>query len=677
MLLNRKTLALAAITFVALLGGLSAPLGYLSPGTAGQSNLNNLVIWMVGFIGIFFCVTILLINQFVLRQVALLRGSIWKIVQSGDDSRRLEIKNHETLPNVAAEINGLLDFMEKQHRAMRNDRDELEAQLAGRIKQLTRTSKELAEEQAARAKAEQLLRRSEELFGKAFRATSVPLAICTLAEGQFLEVNESFVELLGFKREEVIGCKDVELGIWAEASARERWLQLVIEKRSVRDFECRFRTKSGEFRNLLASAEVFQVGQSLCVLFSTYDITERVSQEVQLRQAHKMEAVGQLAAGFAHDFNNILAIVQGYTSLLLAEMGQEHPASKPLKEISTAAERAANLTRQLLTFSRKQFMQPKTLDLNLVIKRLENMLQRLLGESIGLKFDWADPTLSVRADTGMVEQLIVNLAVNARDAMRNGGQFTVCTSTIEIDAAYVRTHPEARPGRFACVTLIDTGCGMDTSTLSRIFEPFFTTKEVGKGTGLGLATVYGIVKQHQGWIEVASQPKQGTTFKVFLPVAEPVIVTAPEKPVVAPITGGKEFILLVEDEPGLRVMVQGILERYGYTVVSAGNGVEAFQVWEQHKENVDLLLTDMVMPEGVTGKQLADKLKNQKPSLKVIYTSGYSLELMGEDMEPLTEGLNFLQKPYRPQILAQTLRNCLDAGEAEQIEYLARTPRGG
>jgi CheY-like chemotaxis protein len=291
---------------------------------------------------------------------------------------------------------------------------------------------------------------------------------------------------------------------------------------------------------------------------------------------------------------------------------------------------------------------------------LDNSLHRLLGESSAVKFNLSPDALPVRADVGMIEQAVVSLAVNARESMPRGGQFSISTSSAHLTPNDLRQKPEGQAGRFTCITVADTGCGFEPGTLKRIFEPFFSPKGRGKGSGLGLATVYGIVKQHNGWIDVSSQVGQGTIFKIFLPI-ETVTPTAKTPP--PGVRGGKERILLVEDEPGLCAMVEGILRRYGYNVTTAPNGVDAIQIWKQHKGQFDLLLTDMVMPEGVTGRQLADKLKMQSPELKVIYSSGYSADLVTDEGVELSEGLNFLQKPYHPQKLAQTVRSCLDSVE--------------
>jgi len=320
----------------------------------------------------------------------------------------------------------------------------------------------------------------------------------------------------------------------------------------------------------------------------------------------------------------------------------------------------------LLTFSRKQVIQPRVLDLNAVLQNLANMLQRLLGEDIRLESSYAPNLPHIEADTGMLEQVVMNLAVNARDAMPKGGRLHLGTASTEVDQDYVSLHPDSRAGTFVRLTVTDTGCGMDGKTLDRIFEPFFSTKEVGKGTGLGLATVYGIVKQHRGWIEVSSQPGRGTTFNIYFP-ATARSSEAPGAPLVTALSirGGKETILLVEDEPVLREFVREVLGQYEYRVIEAGSGVEALKVWDEHDGQIDLLLTDMVMPEGMTGGEVAAHLRQRKPELKVVFTSGYSAEAVGKDFEQ--SGMAFVSKPYLPRQLAQTVRECLD-GKPRQLE---------
>jgi signal transduction histidine kinase/ActR/RegA family two-component response regulator len=389
------------------------------------------------------------------------------------------------------------------------------------------------------------------------------------------------------------------------------------------------------------------------------DITDRLSLEQQLRQAQKMESVGQLAAGVAHDFNNILTIIQGHTELLLADAALPRGMVESLKHVSSAASRAANLTRQLLTFSRRQVMQPRILDLNEVVGNVTKMLNRILGENISLQCNYSTNLPSVLADVGMMEQLILNLAVNARDAMPRGGQLIISTFAAEIDENYTLSHAEARPGQFVCLGITDTGCGMDDATIRRIFEPFFTTKEVGKGTGLGLATVYGIVKLHGGWIEVESRVGMGSTFTIFLPASKAPTETQAGATVKPQTQGGNETILVVEDETALRGLMRSILQHYGYHILEAATASDALRVWEQDSGRIDLVITDMVLPDGLSGDELARQMRTQKPQVKIIFTSGYSLDMAGQDFA-LHEGYNYLQKPFQPLTLAHTVRRCLD-----------------
>lgn len=389
------------------------------------------------------------------------------------------------------------------------------------------------------------------------------------------------------------------------------------------------------------------------------EISDRLNIEEQLRQSQKMESIGQLAAGVAHDFNNVLTVIEGHAGLLLSDAELPPPAIESLGQIAAAAGKAANLTRQLLTFSRRQVMQPKLIDLNLVIQNVTRMLSRLLGEDIAIQFNFANRLPRVHADTGMMEQVLLNLAVNARDAMPKGGRLVITTSVVEVDASQVLQFTEARAGTFVRLSISDTGTGIDPANLSRIFEPFFTTKAVGKGTGLGLATVYGILKQHGGWVQVYSELGSGSTFHAYLPAVhsdEPTQDTTIKR---RDVKGGSERILVVEDEPALRQLAGQILKRFGYQVQTAETGVAALKVWDDARGEFDLLLTDMVMPEGISGRELAEMLKRKKEDLKVIYSSGYSQEIAGQELT-LQEGFNFLQKPYHPLKLAETVRDCLD-----------------
>jgi two-component system, cell cycle sensor histidine kinase and response regulator CckA len=382
----------------------------------------------------------------------------------------------------------------------------------------------------------------------------------------------------------------------------------------------------------------------------------------QLRQAQKMESVGQLAAGIAHDFNNLLTIIQGRAKLLQLQLPCDQKTLESLKEIEAASRRATNLTRQLLTFSRKQQMLPKPLNLNEVISDVAKMLQRALGEHINLQLNYAPHLPTIYADTGMMEQIIMNLSVNARDAMPKGGQLQIRTQMVNLDPAYVQNHAEARAGQHVCLSVSDTGCGMEQETTRRIFEPFFTTKEPGKGTGLGLAIVHGIVKQHEGWIEVETETGKGSTFKIFLPGSSHTIAPSPTETAKSIVKDGNETILVVEDEAPLRDLMRTILEQHGYRVLEAANGHAALVLWQHQPKPIDLLLTDLVMPDGITGRDLAERLREKKADLKVVYTSGYSVDLF-EAGFVLRAGPNFVPKPFSQDQLLHTIRNCLDGAD--------------
>ena len=403
----------------------------------------------------------------------------------------------------------------------------------------------------------------------------------------------------------------------------------------------------------------FPIPAIRCVHCYASDITDRLNLEQQLRQSQKMQSVGQLAAGVAHDFNNVLTIIQGHCELVVTGEKLTKSGLESLDQVRMAADRAAKLTQQLLTFGRKQFMQMELMDINEVIQQVTQMLRRVLGENISLRSNLAPKLPAIEADATMMEQVIMNLSVNARDAMPGGGSLTIGTVPVMVSRAYVDRNPEAREGTFICLSVSDNGTGIEPDKINKLFEPFFTTKEVGKGTGLGLATVYGIVKQHQGWIEVESELGKGSVFKVFLPASAKAVQIRNGKVAPQNVRGGKETVLLVEDEAGVLTLARGILKSYGYDVLEARSGVEALRLWAQHDTRIDLLLTDIVMPEGMSGLDLAKKLRAEKHDLKVLYSSGYSIEVAGQDFG-LTDGMAFLKKPYQPSALALKVRECLD-----------------
>jgi signal transduction histidine kinase/ActR/RegA family two-component response regulator len=390
------------------------------------------------------------------------------------------------------------------------------------------------------------------------------------------------------------------------------------------------------------------------------DITERKHLEEQLRQAQKMEAIGQLAGGVAHDFNNLLTAIIGHLGLVQTHPGLNPELAESLEEIGAAANRAANLTSQLLAFSRRQVISASALDLNEVVTKLTKMLRRVLGEDITMQVDYAPEQLTFQGDAGMMDQVLLNLAVNARDAMPGGGTLRIGTQI----AQRPTLASGDQPAWFVHLTVSDTGAGIPPEIIPRIFEPFFTTKEVGKGTGLGLATVFGIVQQHQGLIEVESEVGRGTTFHLYFPRIEVPCTDAPAPARQAPEKGRGETILLVEDEPAVQEVGVVTLRRYGYRVLTAASGPEALKVWAEHKAEISLLFTDLIMPGGVSGLQLARQLLHEKPALRILYTSGYSPEIAGRELT-IRDGVNYLAKPYELDRLFRTVRAALDSEQSQ------------
>ncbi len=497
---------------------------------------------------------------------------------------------------------------------------------------------------------------AEEKFHKAFDTNPEPITIATIPEGRYIDVNESFLRVTGHSREETIGRTSTEIEFWAKPQERATFIDLVMKQGSVRDLEISFRTKSGEIRTAVDSAEIIDVAGQKCAIAIFRDITEQKTLEKQLRQTQKMEAVGQLTGGIAHDFNNLLGVIIGYSELLEQRLPPGDPLHKECLQIKKAGESAASLTRQLLAFSRQQVLEPKILDLNAIVLNVEKMLRRLIGKHIELRTN-LDPALdSVKADQGQIEQVIVNLAVNSRDAMEDGGKLTIDTANVDLDEEYARLHPPQLPGAYVLLKVSDTGVGMDAETQAHIFEPFFTTKEVGKGTGLGLSTVYGVVRQSGGHIWVSSEPGQGTTFKIYMPRAGQAIRVQPAPAAAVESLRGSETILLVEDEESLRELTSSFLREAGYTILEAGRPEAAAEIAERHRGPIHLLLTDMVLPK-MTGKDLAAKLAAIRPDMKVVYMSGYTGFAQTGRAE---SGITLLAKPFTRESILRKLRETLE-----------------
>jgi len=522
-----------------------------------------------------------------------------------------------------------------------------------------------AQERAERLRAEQLLRASEERFRQVVENIREVFWLTDPDKKVIHYISPGYEKIWGRTCDSLYQSSRA----WLEAvhpDDRPRVLDAALTRQSRGDYDEVYRVIRPDgslrwvhdraFPLLDASGKVYRVAGI------AEDITRQRTLEEQFRQAQKMDSIGQLAGGVAHDFNNTLTVIQLHGSMLAAEPNLTKTGGESVNGILRAVEHASALTRQLLTFSRRQAIQTHELNLNDIIEGIIKMLRRVLGEGVTLQFSAGDIP-PILADIGMLEQVLMNLAVNARDAMSGHGTLDIHTGTEIISEPGARQNPEASAGRFVWLEVADTGCGIPPENLSKIFEPFFTTKEAGKGTGLGLATVYGIVRQHRGWITVQSKVSRGTTFKTYLPAVSGQVEATPVAPVEKDVPGGTETILLVEDERVLGEVVHSILESYGYRVLRANSAATALEEWEKHQGEIDLLLTDLVLSGGMDGRELAEALRAKNPNLKVVFTSVHLAGTLGEDSRP-EDGINFLQKPYVPRVLARSIRNFLDRPRA-------------
>lgn len=541
------------------------------------------------------------------------KNGAWKVIER-------KITNHLNDPDIAAIVNNVRDITEK-------------------------------------VRTDEALRGSEERFAKAFKSSPLPIMITTWEEARFLDVNDAALELSGYSREEVIGRTVDELNLWGNAEDREAFYQMLGEFGHVKALQGAFRTRGDEVRHVELFSDTIELGGVSCLLSIARDTTESLKLEAQFRQAQKMDAIGRLAGGVAHDFNNMLAVIVGYIQLLQDRVDPEDVGQKHIEQIRRACERAAGLTRQLLAFSRKQVVQPRALNLNAVVNNLSKMLLRMIGEHITLSLVPGIPLGTVTADLGQIEQVLVNLAINARDAMPNGGRIVIETANVELKEDHAQHRPPVVPGSYVMLAMSDTGSGMDELTMSRIFEPFFTTKGAGKGTGLGLSMVYGIVKQSNGYIWVNSQPGKGASFKIYFPR-----INEPAEPLIAqqidpPVAKGSETILVVEDDPSLRELVVDLLEESGYKVLEATDVEQAIALVKK-KKTIHLLLTDVIMPV-MSGGELASRITELRPRIKVLFMSGYSGDLVANH-GVLEAATNLVEKPFTKHALISKVRAVLD-----------------
>ena len=553
---------------------------------------------------------------------------------------------------LVAQIKAMVRI-KKTEDALREERDSLEGLVRKRTADLSRANQAL-EENLAR------LAESEERYSRAVRGTSDGLWDWNVLTGEAY-FSPRLKELLGFGEDELPDHVD---SIFSRVHPDEQKLvraamQAHLQLRVPYDVEMRLRTKSDHylwFRSR-GQAEWNEQGKAVRMAGATSDITERWKMEEQLRQSQKMEAVGQLAGGVAHDFNNILTVIAGYAAILKMDMLGKKEQMEVVEQIITAAERAAQLTRGLLAFSRKQAIAPRRIDLGEIVQHVEKFLVRIIGEDIQLQTELSSEALPVFVDNSQIEQVLINLAANARDAMTKGGRFTIGTGLRELDESFLLGRQAHPPGRYAVVTVADTGRGMDAETQKRIFEPFFTTKELGKGTGLGMAIVYGIVQQHKGFIELVSKPGEGSTFSVYLPMVDESQSAQFEAREQALPKTGTETVLVAEDDSDVRNLVEMVLKKFGYQVLLAADGQEAVDAFLANRDRVGLILMDIIMPHK-NGIEAFAEIKLLQPETKVLFISGYTSEFIKS--RGMEVGGDLIMKPVQPMELLRRVRESLE-----------------
>ncbi|GAM10261.1 blue-light-activated protein [Geobacter sp. OR-1] len=567
----------------------------------------------------------------------------------------IAIDNFLTVPIVFGDkAIGLLSVANKTGGYCDEDK-ELQEIIASRISPILNARQQRDRQEQERRSAEEALRFSNNYNRSLIEASIDPL-VTIAPDGKITDVNTATEKITGYSRDELIG-DDFSEHFTEPEKAREGY-QLVFSKGEVRDYPLQIHHRDGHDTSVLYNASVFrdEYGELKGVFAAARDITEHKVLESQLMHAQKMEAIGQLAGGVAHDFNNVLTGIIGFSTLIEMGMAKNDPQRENLNHVLAAADRAADLTRSLLTFSRKQTINPKPVDLNQIISKTEKFLKRIIGEDIELKSSIAQDAMIVNADSGQIEQVLINLATNARDAMPKGGLLSIETDTLEMDAEFVKVHGYGEPGEFAVISISDTGEGMDETTRKKVFEPFFTTKEVGKGTGLGLSIVFGIVKQHNGFINLYSEPGKGTTFRIYLPLIHSAVT---EKQAVKEETleRGTETILVADDETSLRELAEKVLGMFGYSVITASDGVKALAKFKENRERIDLVILDIVMPK-MNGQDAFDEMKKLKPDLKAIFISGYTSDII-QNHGMLDPDLVFVSKPLNPKTLLLKVRKVL------------------
>ncbi len=596
----------------------------------------------------------------IITRLAVVIGLLFVVAYISDLTSKILNNSKQALHEQNTELSAKTALLDKAERALRESQKSLEKLVEERTLKLKMANEQLKKDIIKRKQVEAALRKSEEKYRLHFENVS-DVIYSVDKDLKILSVSPSVEKLLGYRPEEIVGKPFQNINILAPAYLEKAYNDVTraFSGDTVSDSVYEFTAKDGtEKFGEVSGTPVYHDGEVVSMLSVARDISEKKYYEDQLRQAQKMESVGRLAGGVAHDFNNMLGVILGHTELALLQTEENHDLYSDLKEIQKAANRSADITNQLLAFARKQTISPRQLDLNDTVESMLNMLRRLIGENIELAWQPASHIWPVKMDPSQIDQILANLCINARDAIDGVGKLTIETGRKSFDEEYCKKHSGFIPGDFVLLAVSDNGCGMDKDTLENLFEPFFTTKEVGKGTGLGLATVYGIVKQNNGFINVYSEPGQGSTFNIYLPrfsADEDVDKAVPEKKAAA---GGTETILLVEDEPTILRMTRMMLERKGYSVLPAATPGEAIDLAKTHADKIHLLMTDVVMPE-MNGRDLAGQLITLYPEIKLLFMSGYTADVIAHQ-GVLDDGVAFIQKPFSMADMTEKMREVLD-----------------